>query len=413
MAMFVLTEEGRKYLRKGLPERRLVELLKRTGKITLKEAEKRVENFDIALQWAKKKGLVELKFDELVLVREPEGFPEEEALKRVEAGEEVEEEILKILIQRNLVEKVVKGDVDKLIGKEVTNLTPELIKTGIWKKVKFKPYSTETPGQKLSFGKLHFYKQFIDEVRERLIGMGFVEVRGPLVELNFWNCDALFLPSDHPSRSIHEVFFLKKPERGKVLDKELLERVRKTHENGWVTGSSGWGFWDPELAKRLILRSHGTALSARILSKLRKEDIPFKMFSIAKCFRPDVIDAKHYIEFEQCEGIVVGEGLNFKHLLWYLKEIASSAGVEKVRFRPSYFPFTEPSVELQGYMNGWVELGGAGIFRPEVTLPLGVEVPVLAWGIGLGRLALVRAGLNDIRDLYTDKLELLAKKFLV
>lgn len=413
MAIFVLTEEGRRYLKKGLPERRLVELLKKIGKITIQEAEKQVENFNIALQWAKKKGWVELKFNELVLVREPESFPEEEAMKKIEAGEEVEEEILKILLQRNLVEKVVKGKVDKLIGKEVTSLTPELIKTGIWRKVKFKPYDTRTPSQKLSFGKFHFYKQFIDEVREKLIGMGFVEVRGPLVELNFWNCDALFMPSDHPSRSIHDVFFLKNPRIGKILDKELWERVGKTHKNGWITGSSGWGFWDKELARRLILRSHGTSVSARTLYKLKKEDLPFKMFMIGKCFRPDVIDAKHYIEFEQCEGIVVGEGLNFKNLLWYLKEIASCAGVEKVRFKPSYFPFTEPSVELQAYINGWIELGGAGIFRPEVTLPLGIEVPVLAWGIGIGRLAMARVGLDDIRELYSENLDLLYKKFLV
>jgi phenylalanyl-tRNA synthetase alpha chain len=406
MAMFVLTEEGKNYLEKGLPERRLIELLKKVGRITLKEAEEQVENFDIALQWAKKKGFVELKFNELVLVKEPESFPEEEALKKIDAGEEVDEKILKILIQRNLVKKVVRGEVDKLIGKEVTNLSPELIKTGIWKKVKFKPYSITTPAQKLWFGKLHFYKEFLEEMKERLIGMGFVEARGPLVEMNFWNCDVLFMPSDHPSRSIHEVFFLKNPNTGKVLDKKLWERVRKTHEKGW-------GYWDPQLAKKLILRSHGTAISARTLYKLRKEDLPFKMFAIAKCFRPDVIDAKHHIEFEQCEGIVVEEGLNFRHLLWYLKEIASCVGVEKVRFKPTYFPFTEPSVELQGYVDGWIELGGAGIFRPEVTLPLGIEFPVLAWGIGIGRLAMAKLGIKDIRDLYSEKLEVLSKKFLV
>lgn len=412
MATFVLTEEGRKYLKKGLPEKNLVRLLKR-GSATIQEAEKQVENFNIALQWAKKKGWVELKFNQLVLVKEPESFPEEEALRRIDAGEEVEKETMKILLQRNLIEKVVKGEVDKLVGKEITNLTPDLIKTGVWKKVKFKPYDITTPRQKLSLGKLHFYRQFIDDVRERLIGMGFVEVHGPLVEMNFWNCDALFMPSDHPGRSIHDVFFLKEPKFGRVLEKNLWERVEKTHRNGWITGSTGWGFWDPELAKRLVLRSHGTAVSARTLSKLKKEDIPFKMFMIGKCFRPDVIDAKHSIEFEHCEGIVVGEGLNFRHLLWYLKEIASCAGVEKVRFKPSYFPFTEPSVELQAYMGDWVEVGGAGIFRPEVTLPLGVEVPVLAWGIGIGRLAMMKVGLNDIRQLYSDSLELLSKKCLV
>jgi len=405
-----LTGEGKEYLKKGLPEKKLVQLL-RSGPLPITEAEKRVENFNIALQWAKKKGWVELKFNELVLVKEPESFPEEEALKRIDAGEEVEKDLLKILLQRNLVEKVLVGEVDKLVGKEVTNLTPELIKTGVWKKVKFKPYDVDVSTPRISFGKSHFYRQFIEDVKQKLIGMGFVEARGPLVETIFWNCSVLFMPSDHPSSSIHDIFLVKDPKFGKVADKSLWKKVEQTHRNGWLTGSRGWRTWDQEIPRRLILRSHGTAVSARTLYRLRKEDIPFKMFLIGKCFRPDVIDSKHFIEFEHCEGIVAGQGLNFRHLLGYLKEIASFADLKKMRFKPSYFPFTEPSVELQAYVRGeWIEMGGAGIFRPEVTLPLGIEVPVLAWGIGIGRLAMMKIGLNDIRQLYTDDLELLSEK---
>ena len=139
------------------------------------------------------------------------------------------------------------------------------------------------------------------------------------------------------------------------------------------------------------------------------------MFVIDRVFRPDVIDAKHFIEFEQCEGIVVGEGLNFRHLLGYLSEIARFFGAERIRFKPSYFPFTEPSVEGFAYHEklGWVEFAGAGIFRPEVTLPLGVSCPVLAWGLGIGRLALLRLGVDDIRYLYSTDLDWLRKKSVI
>ena len=401
-----LTKEGKEYLQKGLPEKNLIKLLK-SGPLTIEEAEKKVERFNIALLWAKKKGWIELKFNQLVLVKEPESIPEETALRKIEKGEKIEPEILKTLIQRKLVEKVVVGKVDKLVGKKITNLTPELIKTGLWRKVIFKHYRVNVPAPKIYPGKIHPYRQVINQVRKKLINLGFKEVRGPLVELNFWNCDALFMPSDHPARGIHDIFTVKNPKFGKVLDKKLWKRVEATHKRGWVTGSKGWGFWDSTLAKRLILRSHGTAVSARTLAKLKKEDLPCKVFMIDKVFRPDVIDSEHFIEFEHCEGIVVDENVNFVHLLGYLKEIAKIVGAKKVRFKPSYFPFTEPSVELQTYSKelGWVETGGAGIFRPEVTLPLGIDVPVLAWGIGIGRLAMSKLGVKDIRYLYSNDLE--------
>ncbi|MEM5801910.1 MAG: phenylalanine--tRNA ligase subunit alpha [Candidatus Aenigmatarchaeota archaeon] len=415
-----LTKEGREYLKKGLPEKRLVDILKEKldKKISIKEASKLIKNFSIALKWALEKRWIKKINEEIELINYPEKILEQEALEKIALGEEVSENILKVLMERKLIEKI-SEEYEKLkeevVGKEITDLTPELIRTGLWRKVKFKPYDVKALGRKIYFGKVHPYREVIDEIREKLIGLGFEEVKGPLVELNFWNCDALFMPSDHPARGIHDIFTLKIPRVGKILDKELWKRVEETHKNGWVTQSKGWGNWSFSLAKKLILRSQGTALSARILYKLKKEDLPYKMFTIDRVFRPDVIDAKHFIEFEQCEGIVVGEGLNLRHLLGYLKEIALAAGAEKVRFKPSYFPFTEGSTELQIYMKdfGWLEMGGAGIFRPEVTLPLGIDVPVLAWGLGIGRLAMIKLKVNDIRYLYTDDLQWLRKKELV
>jgi len=421
MKIYKLTEEGKEYLEKGLPERKLIELLKQEPSHFLKmeHAIKKIKNFHIAIKWCLERGWIEVKGGGIWLKKVPESFPEEEALRKISKGEQVSEEMVRLLLKRKLIYEYSprKEELERIYaGKEVTDLTPELIKFGIWKKVKFKKYDVTLKSKRIFPGKPHPYKQIIEEVRKKLLALGFVEVKGPYVELNFWNCDALFMPSDHPARSIHDIFMVKKPRYGKVLDKRLWERVRKTHENGWKTGSKGWGFWDFELARRLILRSQGTAVSARVLYKLRKEDLPFKMFMIDKVFRPDVIDAKHFIEFEQCEGIVVGEGLNLKHLLGYLKIIAEEVvDAVKVKFKPSYFPFTEPSVEALAYHPeiGWVEYGGAGIFRPEVTLPLGIDVPVLAWGLGFGRLAMIKLGINDIRYLYSYDLDWLRNKEVV
>ncbi|MBI2005278.1 MAG: phenylalanine--tRNA ligase subunit alpha, partial [Candidatus Aenigmarchaeota archaeon] len=398
-------------------EKQLVDVLNRQSlkSLPFDEVKKSTGNFYIGLQWALKNKWAKSFGKDLVLAKYPEKIPEQEALERIDKGEEVEQNLINVLLQRKLIKKVITSEADKLVGKEVTNLTPQLLKSGLWKRVKFQKYDVSAPVPKVYPGKLHPYRQVMEEVREKLIGLGFVEAKGPLVELNFWNADALFMPSDHPARGIHDIFMVKEPKQGKVADKDLWKRVEETHKKGWITGSKGWGNWDFELAKRLVLRSQTTAVSARTLANLKREDIPHKMFVIHRNFRPDVVDAKHAIDFDMCEGIVVGEGLTFRHLLGYLAEIVKTVGAEKVKFKPSYFPFTEPSVEGVALIKdlGWVEIGGAGVFRPEVTLPLGIEVPVLAWGLGIGRLAMIKLGIGDMRYLYSDDLEWLRNKEMV
>ncbi len=417
MKKYELTQEGQEYLKKGLPEKQLADILNKQSlkSMPFDEVKKSVENFYIGLQWALKNRWAKSYGKDLVLVKYPTEIPEQDALEKINKEEDVDESLITILLQRKLIRKIVTSEADKLVGKEITNLTPQLLKSGLWKQVKFQKYDVNVPVSKVYPGKLHPYRQVIEEFREKLIGLGFVEAKGPLVELNFWNADALFMPSDHPARGIHDIYMVKEPKSGKVLDQDLWKRVEETHKTGWITGSKGWGNWDFELAKKLILRSQTTAVSARTMTKLKKENLPHKMFVIDRVCRPDVIDAKHFIEFDQCEGIVVSEGLTFRHLLGYLKEFAFTIGAEKVMFRPSYFPFTEFSTELYVYFDnlGWVEAGGSGIFRPEVTLPLGVEVPVLAWGIGIGRLAMMKLKTDDIRYLFSDNLEWLRNKEMV
>lgn len=223
------------------------------------------------------------------------------------------------------------------------------------------------------------------------------------------------MPQDHPARGVHDIFYLSNPAKGKLPDENLVAKVKTTHEGGWITESTGWGgTWDSKEASKLILRSQTTAVSARTLAENREK--PAKYFTIDKNFRPDVIDAKHLMEFYQCEGIVISEGLTFRHLLGFMKEIAEAIGIKEVKFLPAYFPFTEPSV--QGFIKhpklGWMEAMPGGLLRPEVLRPLGIEKSqVLAWGLGIDRLAMTKLGIDDIRTLFTDDLEWLRNVPLV
>jgi len=299
-----------------------------------------------------------------------------------------------------------------VVTEEASALTPEMLKLGTWKNKKFRAYNISLNPPRQSIGRKHPYKEFLDFVKYKFIGMGFEEMRGPLVENEFWDMDALFMPQFHPARNIHDVYFVKEPNAAKKIEEPFGKSVAAAHKDGGKTGSTGWRYaFDLERAKRLILRSQGTAVSARTLASGPK--IPGKYFSIARCFRYDAVDATHAPDFYQVEGIVLGKDINFKALLGLLKlfgqEIATAG---EFQFRPAYFPFTEPSVELHVKHPelGWMELGGAGIFRPEVTVPLGVNVPVIAWGLGLDRMAMVALGIQDIRDLFSTDLDFIRTK---
>ncbi len=299
-----------------------------------------------------------------------------------------------------------------VVSEEASLLTPEMLKQGTWKNKKFRAYNIALNPPRQSIGRKHPYKEFLDFVKYKFVGMGFEEMRGPLVENEFWDMDALYMPQFHPARNIHDVYFVKEPAACREIESPFGRKVAAAHKNGGKTGSTGWRYpFDIERAKRLILRSQGTAVSARTLASGPK--VPGKYFSIARCFRYDSVDATHAPDFYQVEGIVLGEDINFKALLGLLKLFGQEiARAGEFQFRPAYFPFTEPSVELHVKHPelGWMELGGAGIFRPEVTSPLGVDVPVIAWGLGLDRMAMVALGIKDIRDLFSRDLDFIRTK---
>lgn len=401
--MYRLTDEGKKYLEEGLPERRLAEKLEDEESVQMSELNETIENSSIAVNWALKNGWIKIEKGEAVMKEKPDSFPVEEALERISSGEEVTEKMIKELLERNLIEEVredvVKRAREQLKG-EVTNLTSELIKTGLWREAKLKKYDPAKTGKKAYPGKKHLLSYFQDKVRRIFLEMGFEERRGPFVESGFWNFDALYQPQDHPARDMADTFHLKTPEKAKLPGKKTVEAVKMMHEKG-DKESKGWGYkWDKETAKKPVLRTHTTAVTVRSLADIEP---PKKIFTVDRVFRNETLDYSHLPEFVQVDGIVADENVSFRDLLGYLKEFYLKLGFDKVRFRPGYFPYTEMSVEPEVYFKDqgeWLEMGGSGIFRPEVTRPLGIDVPVLAWGLSLERPVMLKLGLKDIRKFY-------------
>jgi phenylalanyl-tRNA synthetase alpha chain len=400
--MYELTKEGKKYAEEGLPE---LNLLKRAeSEKELKKLKSDVDNFNIALQWAKKNGWIKIEKGQVIVENQPGKYDLYESLKDLSSAGEDQK---KILLKRGLIREIrddVEKEAKKYVGKEITTIHPSLIKTGLWRKTKLKKYNVKAVGKTIYPGKIQPYQKFILEMKKRLVELGFKEMTGPIIETEFWNFDALFQPQNHPSRDWTDTYSLKNPVYGSLPEKKITEAVKKSHETGWKYK------WDEKKASRLTPRAHDTAISPRYLAK--GVEIPGKYFNLVRCFRPDVIDATHGVEFNQLGGFVIGEDMSLKHLLGLLKMFAVEfGGAEEVKFFPDYYPFTEPSVQIsvKDKKLGWVELAGAGIFRKELTEPLGIKVPVIAWGVGIDRLAMCALGIKDIRQLFSQDLNWLRK----
>jgi len=286
------------------------------------------------------------------------------------------------------------------MGAVVDQLTPQLIVSGGWKGKAFRRFDVTGAVPKVFGGRQHLVSETIEYVKSIWLEMGFKEMTGNLVQTAFWNLDVLFTPQDHPAREMQDTFFLKGEGKLPVLAK----KVKQAHEGG-VAGSKGYGgTWTEEKAKKVLLRTHTTVLSAQTLSALKSSDLPAKFFAVGRVFRNETLDWKHLFEFNQVEGIVVDPDANVRHLIGYLKQFYKKMGFPDVRVRPSFFPYTEPSLEVDVWhpvRKEWVEVGGAGIFRPEVVVPLlGKDVPVLAWGQGLERVLTEYYKMTDLRQIY-------------
>ncbi len=297
--------------------------------------------------------------------------------------------------------EMLAGGIEEKVEKN--QLDQEMLVDGKWRDITFRPYDVTADTMPAYPAKPHPLRRILEETRAAFQFMGFEEVRGPYVESAFWDFDALFQPQDHPAREMQDTFYLNRPARFDLPEKEFVDKIRAVHENGGETGSLGWGYqWSEKEAGRTVLRTHTTA--ATIAALRENPNPPRKVFVVGRVFRREKTDYKHLPEFHQVDGIIVDEKASLSTLLGTLARFYKLMGFEKVKFRPAFFPYTEPSVEVFVRMPGretdWFELGGSGVFRPEVTRPCGCNMPVLAWGLGLERLAMARYGLTDIRKLY-------------
>lgn len=434
----VPAEGVQEMLASGLPERRALSLLRESGRLPMKDIAAKAQELDIPMheiiKWGSARGWFEKDKGDLLLTaagRAATGImdADEQALSTalsrgsVYLDELAEldidvERVKKLLSARGTVAKIkprtirtvvmnetgtfILAGKDIKIVKERNILTSEDITSGEWKNIRLRQYDVALAAERITPVKIHLMQKIIQETRTAFLEMGFAEIVSPIVESAFWDFDALFQPQDHPARDMQDTFYLTRPAEARLPDAEIVERVQRTHEDGGDTGSTGWGYtWSEARARQTVLRTHTTASTIRAVQA--DPEPPRKVFCVGKVFRNESISYKHLPEFHQVDGIIIDENGSLATLLGTLKEFYRKMGFEKVRFKPDFFPYTEPSAEISVYMeskNAWIELGGSGLFRPEVTQPLGCHVPVLAWGLGLERLAMLRYGLKDIRELY-------------
>ncbi len=425
-----LNENGKLYLKEGLPEKRFLKVL--TKPLKLNEIKQKAnlddDEFNVAFGLLKRLNFIQLGKEITITDKGKEFLRNDEAenflknlpknldqltLKEKEIVNEVKnrKNFIKFNIIKDrkitLTEYGIKLKKHRLEHDLIETLTPEIIRNRSWKNKEFRHYDVKINVPSINSNKRHFVNQAINYVKKIWLELGFKEMTGNIVQTSFWNFDALFQAQDHPARDMQDTFFIEDPKYASLP--EIYKKVKEAHENG-AEGSLGYKYkWDPEEAKKNILRTHNTVLSARTIAALKQSELPAKFFAVGKVFRNETVDWSHLFAFTQTEGIVIDENVNFKHLLGYLKQFFSKMGFDKIKFRPSYFSYTEPSVEVIVYhpiKKVWIELGGAGIFRPEVVKPLlGKSVPVLAWGLGLERIITDYYEIKDLREIYRNDIK--------
>ncbi len=412
--IYKITDEGLKAINR-FPEEELYDLLvANNGSIEISRVKEIMgeDRATIAINWALKRGIVSIakgvvrltnreKVNELKLYRD--------ALLKIRDGDQatnIDQNIIKELLKRRMIEKRVVDEIiievsekaKEMISvatRHISRINTDVIVNKLWKKYRIKPYdvTAEPPFKYPAFK--HFYVEFLEMLKDIMISLGFEEISGEIVIPELWNFDVLFQPQDHPAREIHDNLLADADKLPKQMYMDLLKKTSEIHRKYWRYRFS------EDQAMRLVFRSQTTAITIKYIHE-RKEP-PVRGFIIGRVFRRDDISATRLPEFHQLDGVIMEKDMNFRKLLGVLKQIANSLGFKEIKFKPAYFPFTEPSVE--GYVRigelGYVEIFGAGLFRPGVLELAGVKYNVGAWGMGVDRMAMAYLGLNDIRSLYS------------
>jgi phenylalanyl-tRNA synthetase alpha chain len=379
-----LGKNGIESFQKGLPERRLLDLLK-DGPRKLSDLQKELGSvFGPSIGLARKNNWIEASSENVSIKNLPLEIPGEKTLKQI--GEkklpkdEINDDDLSSLLKRPdfIVEDIVK--------------TKEVTLTDSAKSIVISDSSGEIDVEAkvpdIFVARTHPLKDTIDEIREIFVTLGFSEIIGNMTQSSFWNFDALFTPQDHPARELQDTFYLDGISAKKIATPQQIRKVSDSHKKNWRY------HWDINEARKMVLRTHTTCVTIKHLAENKPDEA--RVFSLGRVFRNEKVSYKHLVEFNQIEGVVVGKDANLRNLMGIQRE-----------FWPTFFPYTEPSLQTMVYnerLGKWIELFGMGIFRPEVTKPLGIAKPVLAWGGGIERIAMLKYGLDDVREFYNNNL---------
>jgi len=397
-----LGKNGLDSLKNGLPERRLVNLVK-DGPKTFDEIRSSLQgpDFNAAIANAKKNDWISIEKMEtgskISLKREPVQTPEELMISTIGEKTISSNSLSMFPALKPLMERP-----DFIIQHEEKTKTASLSEPG--KKIDLEKLDSgaidvEADVPHVHAARIHPLKDTINEIRETFVHLGFTEINGNLSQSSFWNFDALFTPQDHPARELQDTFYLKDLDAKQLATPTQIKNVSNAHKKGWRY------YWDIQEARKMVLRTHTTCVTIKHLADKKPDEA--RIFSLGRVFRNEKLSFKHLAEFNQVEGVVVGKHITLRDLMGIQKEFYRKIGLAKVKFWPTFFPYTEPSLQSMVYnekLGKWIELFGMGIFRPEVTKPLGITKPVLAWGGGIERIAMLKFGLDDVREFYNNNL---------
>jgi phenylalanyl-tRNA synthetase alpha chain len=393
--MFSLGKNGLEAFEKGLPERRLLDLLK-DGPKKFQDLQKELGSiFGPAMGLARKNNWIESNNDQLSLKNSSANLPGEITLKTIGKNKlskiELDESDLSSLLKRP--DFIIQ---DEIKSKEIS-LTDNAKSIEISDSTGAIDVTAKAP--QVHVARTHPLKDIIDEIREIFVTLGFSEILGSMSQPSFWNFDALFTPQDHPARELQDTFYLDGISAKKIGTPDQIKKVSASHKQGWRY------LWDINEARKMVLRTHTTCVTIKHLAETNPDEA--RVFSVGRVFRNEKVSYKHLVEFNQIEGVVVGNNATLRDLMGIQKEFYKRIGITKIKFWPTFFPYTEPSLQTMVYndrLGKWVELFGMGIFRPEVTKPLGIKKPVLAWGGGIERIAMLKYDLDDVREFYNNNL---------
>ncbi len=390
-----LGKNGVDSFEKGLPERRLLNLLT-NGSRKLSDLQKELGFvFGPAMGLSRKNNWIETSSDEITLKTIPSILPGEKTLQQIGSGTLSKDQIDKI----DLSELLKRPDfiIENIMTSKKISLTDSAKSIDVSNTSGAIDVESDVP--ELFVARTHPLKDTIDEIREIFVTLGFSEIFGNMTQSSFWNFDALFTPQDHPARELQDTFFLDDISAKKIGTAEQIRKVSDSHKKNWRYQ------WDIHEARKMVLRTHTTCVTIKHLAENKPDEA--RIFSLGRVFRNEKVSYKHLVEFNQIEGIVVGKDANLRNLMGIQREFYKRIGITKIKFWPTFFPYTEPSLQTMVYnekLGKWIELFGMGIFRPEVTKPLGITKPVLAWGGGIERIAMLKYGLTDVREFYNNDL---------